>query len=122
MPEESPSQRFREMRAEIKRKRRELMIQLGDTLLRSRGTAVPESHPDRERLAQIEAYDHLIREKTRELQDWTQHRDRAANRGMAGEAKFRQQMIMGMENELKRYEEEIRKLRSIPGSSWSGST
>lgn len=122
MPEESHSQRFRKWQAEIERRRRELMIQLGQLLMKSRGTAVPEAHTDRERLAQIEAYKNLIQEKTRELQDWTQHSDHAANRGMAKEAKFRQQMITGMEKQLKLYEEEIRNLRSIPGSSWSGST
>jgi hypothetical protein len=122
MPEESHSQRFRKMQSEVERRRRELMIQLGQRLMKSRGTAISEAHTDRERLAQIEAYKNLILEKTRELQAWTEHRDHAANRGMAKEAKFRQQMITEMEKRLKRYEEEIRNLRSIPGSSWSGST
>ena len=122
MPEESPSRRIRKIRKESQRKLRELTVQLGENLLKSRGIALPEAQTDRERLAQIEAYKNLIRDKTRELESWTQHRDRAANHGMTKQAQFRQQMITGMENQLNRYKEELRRLQSIPGSSWSGST
>jgi hypothetical protein len=76
----------------------------------------------RERLAQIEAIKNLIRDGIRELETWTQHRDHAAKQGMTKQAQFRQQMITGMEKQLKRYKEELRQLQSIPGSSWSGST
>jgi hypothetical protein len=48
--------------------------------------------------------------------------DRAAKQGMTKQVQFRRQMITGMENQLKRYKEELRRLQSIPGSSWSGST
>jgi len=122
MPEESPSRRIRKIREESHRKLRELRVQLGEHLLKSRGITLPEAQTDRERIAQIEAYKDLIRDKTRELESWTQHRDRAAKHGMMKQAQFRQQMITGMENQLERYKEELRRLRSIPGSSWSGST
>jgi capsule polysaccharide export protein KpsE/RkpR len=79
---------------------------------------------DAENLLQmaLDAENHLIRDKTRELESWTEYRDRAAKHGMTKQAQFRQQMITGMENQLERYEEELRRLQSIPGSSWSGST
>lgn len=121
MAEESPSRRIRKIREESQGKLRELMVQLGESLLKSRGT-LPEAQTGRERIAQIEAYKNLIRDKTRELESWTQHRDRAAKNGMTKQAQFRQEMIAGMENQLGRYKEELRRLRSIPGSSWSGST
>jgi hypothetical protein len=41
---------------------------------------------------------------------------------MLKEAQFRQQMVAGMENQLERYKEEVRRLQSIPGSFWAGST
>ena len=123
MPEESPRQRIRKIRQESQRRLRELTLQLGENLLKSRGVALPEAQSDRERLAQIEAYKDLIRDKTRELEVWTQHRERATNHGMTKQAQFRQQMITGMENQIKRYKEELRRLQSFPaGSSWSGST
>ena len=122
MPEESPSRRIREIRAENQRKLRTLRVQLGESLLKSKGITLPEAQTDRERLAQIEAYKDRIRDQTRELETWTRHRDHAATQGMTKQAQFRQQMITGMENKLKRYKEELRQLQSIPGSSWSGST
>jgi len=82
----------------------------------------PEAQTDRERLAQIEAYKNLIQDQTRELETWTQHGDHAAKQGMTKQARFRHQMITGMEKKLKRYKEELRQLQSTPGSSWSGST
>jgi len=39
--------------------------------------------------------------------------------GMTKQAQFRQQMITEMENQLERYKEELRRLQSFPGSSWS---
>ena len=122
MPEESPSRRIRKIRAESQRKLRELKVQLGESLLKSKGITLPEAQTDRERLAQIEAIKNLIRDGIRELETWTQHRDHAAKQGMTKQAQFRQQMITGMEKQLKRYKEELRQLQSIPGSSWSGST
>jgi hypothetical protein len=122
MPEESPSRRIRKIREDSQRKLRVLRVQLGETLLKSRGAALPEAQTDRERIAQIEAYKNLIRDKTRELESWIQHRDSAAKRGMTKQAQFRQQMITGMESQVERYKEELRRLQSIPGSSWSGST
>ena len=80
----------------------------------------PEAQTDRERLAQIEAYKNLIQDQTRELETWTQLGDHAAKQGMTKQARFRQQMIAGMEKKLKRYKEERRQLQSTPGSSWSG--
>ena len=122
MSEESPRQRIRKSRQESQRRLRELTVQLGESLLKSKGVALPEAQSDRKRLAQIEAYKSLIRDKTRELETWTQHRERATNRGMTKQAQFRQQMITGMENQIKRYKEELRRLQSVPGSPWSGST
>jgi hypothetical protein len=122
MAEESPSRHIRKIRAESQRKLRELRVRLGESLLKSKGITLPEEQTDRERLAQIEAYKNLIRDQTRELETWTQHRDHAANHAMAKQVQFRQQMIAGMENQLKRYKEELRQLQSIPGSSWGGST
>lgn len=121
MPEELPSRRIRKIRAESQRKLRELRVQLGESLLRSKGIPLPEAQTDRERLAQIEAYKNLIQDKTRELETWIQHRDRAAEQGMTKQAQFRQQMITGMENQLKRYKEKLQQIQSFPGSSWSGS-
>src|ERR1700758_1557206 len=103
MSEESPNRRIREIRAESQRKLRELRVQLGESLLKSKGITLPEAQTDRERLAQIEAYKNLIRDQTRELETWTQHRDHAAKQGMTKQAQFRQRMITGMENKLKRY-------------------
>jgi hypothetical protein len=122
MPEESPSPGIRKIREESQRKLRDLTVQLGVSLLKSKGVALPEAQTDRERIAQIEAYKHLIRDQNRELESWIQHRDCAAKQGMTKQAQFRQQMITGMENQLERYKEELRRLQSIPGSSWSGST
>ena len=122
MPEEWPTRRIRKIREESQRRLRDLTVRLGESLLKSRGIALPEAQSDRERLAQIEAYKNLIRDQTRELETWNQHRDRAANHGMTKQAQFRQQMIKGMENRIKRYKEELRRLQSIPGASWSGST
>lgn len=122
MPEESPRQRIRKIRQESERKLREVTVQLGENLLKSKGVALPELQSDRERLAQIEAYKNLIQDKTRELETWIQHRDRATKQGMTKQAQFRQQMITGMENQLKRYKEKLHQLQSFPGSSWSGST
>ena len=122
MPQEWPTRRIRKIREESQQQLRELTVQLGENLLKSRGVSLPEAQSDRERLAQIEAYKHLIRDQTRELERWTQHGDRAANHGMAKQAQFRQRMITGMENQIRRYEEELRRLQSFPGSTWSGST
>ena len=115
MPEESPSRLIRKLREESQRKLRELRVQLGVNLLKSKGVVLPEAKTDRERIAQVEAYKKLIRDKTRELDSWIQHRDRAANQRMTKQAQFRQQMITGMEY-LERYKEELRRLQSIPGS------
>jgi len=122
MPEEWPSRRIRKIREESQRKLRDLTVQLGISLLNSKGVALPEAQTERERIAQIQAFKHLIRDMTRELDSWIQHRDRAAKQGMTKEAQFRQQMITGMENQLERHKEELRRLQSLPGSTWSGST
>jgi glutamyl-tRNA reductase len=122
MPGESPNRRIRKIREESQRKLRDLRVLLGVSLLKSKGVALPEAQTDRERIAQIEAYKNLIREKTRELESWIQHRDRAAKQGMKKQAQFRQQMITGMEDQLERHKEELRRLQSLPGSTWSGST
>ena len=122
MPEEWPSRRIRKIREESQRKLRDLTVQLGISLLNSKGVALPEMQTERERIAQIQAFKHLIRNMTRELESWIQHRDRAAKQGMTKEAQFRQQMITGMENQLERHKEELRRLQSLPGSTWSGST
>ena len=108
MPEESPSRRIRKTLEESQRKLRELTIQIGENLLKSRGGALPEAQGDRDRLAQSEAYKHLIRDKTRDLETWTEHRERAVTHGMTKQAQFRQQMITGMESQIKRYKEELR--------------
>jgi hypothetical protein len=122
MQGETPKRRIQKLLEESQRKLRGLRVQLGENLLRSRGIAPPANAADRERMAQVEAYKNLIRDKTRELESWTRHRDGAAKRGMTKQAQFRQQMITGMENQLDRYRDELRRLQSIPGSSWSGST
>jgi hypothetical protein len=122
MPEETPKRRIQKLRYEHSRKLRQTVVQLGESLLRSRGIARRAKATDRERMAQIEAYKDLIRSKTRELEDWTQRRDNAVKRGMTKQAQFRQQMIIGMENQLGRYEKELRRLQCIPGSFWNGST
>jgi len=122
MQGETPKRRIQKLREESQRKLRDLRVQLGENLLRSRGIAPPAKAADRERMAQIEAYKDLIRSKTRELEDWTQCRDRAAKRGIAKQAQFRQQMIAGMENQLERYKKELRRLQSFPGTFWTGST
>jgi hypothetical protein len=96
MSEESPRQRIRKIRQESQRRLRELTVQLGESLLKSKGVALPEAQSDRERLAQIEAYKNFIRDKTRELETWSEHREHATKRGMIKQG--------------------------FPGSSWSGST
>jgi len=83
---------------------------------------LPATSVDLDRIAQIEAYKDLIRSKARDLEEWREFRDRATTRGMLKEAQFRQQMVAGMENQLERYKEEVRRLQSIPGSFWAGST
>jgi hypothetical protein len=115
MPEEWPSRRIRKIREESQRKLRDLTVQLGISLLNSKGVALPEAQTERERIAQIQAYKHLVRDMTRGLESWIQHRDRAAKQGMTKEAQFRQQMITGMENQLERRKEELRRLQSLPG-------
>ena len=90
--------------------------------MRSRGNSIPADAADRERIAQIEAYKDLIRSKTREIKEWTECRDQAANRGMTKQAQFRQQMTKGMENQLGRMKDELRRLQSIPGSFWTDCT
>ena len=122
MQGETPKRRIPKLREESQRKLRELRVQLGENLLRSRGIPPPAKAADRERMAQIEAYKDLIRSKTRELEDWAQCRDRAPKRGIAKQAQFRQQMIAGMEKQLERYKEELRRLQSFPGTFWTGST
>lgn len=122
MQGETPKRRIQKLREESQRKLRELRVQLGENLLRSRGIATPAKVTDRERMAQIEAYKDLIRSKTRELEDWVQCRERAATRGIAKQAQFRQQMIAGVEKQLERYKEELRRLQSFPGTFWTGST
>jgi DNA anti-recombination protein RmuC len=122
MPEESPRRRIRKIREESQRKLRDLTVQLGENLLKSKGIVLPALDADRERIAQIEAYRNLIRDNTRELENWTQQRDRAAKHGMTKQVQFRQQMITGMENQLKRYKEKLRRLQSSPSSLWGGST
>ncbi len=116
MQDKTPKHRIQKFREEISAKRRELMVQLGEGLLQSRGIVLPPTSVERERIAQIEAYKDLIRSKTRELENWRQCGHRAANLGMTRQAQFRQQMIMGMEGELRRYREELRRLQSTPGS------
>ena len=86
MPSEWPTQRIRKIREENQRRLRDLTVQLGENLLKSRSAAFPEAQSDRERRAQIEAYKNLIHEQTRELETWTQHRDRAANHDMTKQA------------------------------------
>jgi hypothetical protein len=122
MSEESPSQRLGRIREKSRRRLREATIQLGESLLKSKGAALPEAQGDRKHLAQIEAYENLIRDKTRELEKWTQHKEHAESHGMTKQAQFRRQMITGMERQIKRYKEELRRLQSSSGSSWSGST
>src|SRR5215471_20371582 len=84
---------LKKLREENQKKLREVRVQLGESLLRSKGVALPASDIDRERMAQIEACKDLIQSKSRELDEWTQHRDRAAHKGMTKQAQFRQQMI-----------------------------
>jgi hypothetical protein len=115
MPEESPSRRIRKIRQESQRKLRDPRVQLGISLLKSKGVALPEAQTDRERIAQIEAYKNLIRDKTRELESWIQHRDCAAKQGMTKQAQFRQQMTTGMENQLERHKEGFGGYNPCPG-------
>lgn len=122
MQDETPKRRLQKLRDENSRKLRQLRVQRGESLLRSRGVVLPAGKVDRERIALIEAYKDNIRSTTRELENWRQFRERATNRGMLKQAQFRQQMITKMENQLNRYNEKLRRLRSIPGSSWGGST
>ena len=122
MPEETPKRRIQKLRYQHSRKLRQTVVQLGGSLLRSRGIALPAKATDRERMAQIEAYKDLIQSKTRELEDWTQRKDNAVKRGMTKQAQFRQQMIIGMENQLGSYEKALRRLQCIPGLFWNGST
>src|SRR5215469_12710152 len=114
---ETPRRGLQKLREESQRKLREATIQLGENLLRSRGISLPPDAADRERIAQIEAYKDLIRSKTREIKEWTERRDHAEKRGMARQAQFRQQMTTGMENQLERLKEELRRLQSTPGRS-----
>ena len=122
MHDEMRRGRFQKLREEHSRKLRDTMVRLGESLLRSRGVELPATPVDRERTAQIEAYKDLIRAKTRDLEEWRDFRGRATARGMLKQAQCRQQMIIGIENQLQRYKEDLRKLRSIPGSSWSSAT
>jgi hypothetical protein len=117
-----PKRQLQKLRDENSRKLRQLMVQLGQSLLRSRGVVLPVSKVDRERIALIEAYKDNIRSTTRELENWRQFRDRATTRGVLKQAQFRQQMITKMESQLSRDNEELQRLRSIPGSFWAGST
>ena len=122
MSHEAAKSRLQKRLDEISRKLRELRIHHGEFLLQLRGIALPASKVDRERIAQLEAYKAHICSTTRELEEWRRLRDRAASKGLLKQAQFRQQMIVAMENKLHSYEEEIRQLRSIPGSFWAGST
>ena len=122
MQDDLPKRRLERLRREYSRKRRDALVQLGETLLRSRGIALPASIPDRERLAQIEAYIDVIRSKEREVEDWKQHRDHAAKLGKIKQVQFREQMIAAMEGQVARHREELRRLESMPGSFWTGST
>jgi|SRR5215469_3606196 len=119
---ETPRRGLQKLREESQRKLREATIQLGENLLRSRGISLPADAADRERIAQIEAYKDQIRSKTREIEEWTECRDHAAKRGMTKQAQFRQQMTTGMENQLGRLKDELRRLQSIPGSFWTDCT
>jgi hypothetical protein len=120
--DETPKRQLQKLRDENSRKLRQLMVQLGESLLRSRGVELPVRKVDRERIALIEAYKDNIRSTMRELENWKQFRDRATSRGMLKQAQFRQQMITKMESQLSRDNEELQRLRSIPGSFWAGST
>jgi hypothetical protein len=122
MHDETPRRRFQKLRDELSQKRRKATVRLGESLLWSRGIKLPATSVDRERIAQIEAYKDLIRSKTRELEEWRKFRDRATTRGMLKQGQLRQRMVAGMENQLERYKEQLRRLQSIPGSFWTGST
>jgi hypothetical protein len=122
MQDKTPKRRVQKLREEHSRKLRELIVQLGESLLQSRGVALSSTKVERERIAQIAAYKDLIRSKTGELDDWTQHGRRATNQGMAREAEFRQEMIKGMEGQLRQYREELRRLQPTSGSFWADST
>ena len=122
MQAETPASRLKKLRDQYSRKLHETTVRLGELLLQSCGIVLPANKVDRERIAQIAAYKHDIRCTTGALKDWTRLRDRAAGRGLLKQARFRQQMIVGMQNKLASYEEELRRLRSIPGSFWTGST
>jgi hypothetical protein len=122
MQEDTPKRRMEKVRREFSRRRRDTLIQLGESLLRSRRVELPTTIPDRERLAQIEAYKDLIRSEEREIEEWRQYRDSAAKLGNVKTVQFREQMIAGMEGQLARYKEELRQLQSMPGSFWTGST
>lgn len=121
MPDETLS-RLQKRRDETLRKLRELRVKLGEGALESRGIVLPANGIQRERMAQLEAYKALIGSETRELEVWRRLRDGAVSRGLLKQAQFRQQMIGGMEKQLDLYREELRRLRSIPGSFWTGST
>jgi hypothetical protein len=120
--QDDPKRRIRKLRDENARKLRQSMVQFGESLLRSRKVSLPTTKIDRERTALIEAYRDLIQSKTRELKEWKEHRERATNLGKLKEAQFRQQMITGMESQLERYRDELRRLRSSPGSFWMDAT
>jgi len=122
MQDEALKHRIQKLRDENLRKVHQLRVALGESLLLSRGIMLAARAVDRERVAQIEAYRYDIRSTTRELENWKQLRDRAANRGLLKQLQFRQQMIAGMKNDLDRYMEELRQLRSIPRSFWTAST
>jgi hypothetical protein len=97
------------------------MVQVGENLFRSRGIVLPATKPERERFAQIEAYKDFV---ARRLANWRVggKAGTVPRIGLARQAQFRQQMIKGMEGQLRRYREELRRLRSAPGSLWAGST
>ena len=122
MQDETAKSRLQKRLDEISRKLRELRIHHGELLLQLRGIALPANKVDRERIAQLEDYKASIRSTTRDLAEWKRLRDRAASKGLLKQAQFRQQMIVAIENKLHSYEEELRQLRSIPGSFWGGST
>ena len=103
-------------------KLRQLMLELGDTLLASRRLQLPPTKSDRDRIARIEAYQDLIGTKTRELEAWKQYLERANNLGMLTQVHFRQRMVRGMDGQLAAYRQELNQLRLIPTSFWTEST
>jgi hypothetical protein len=122
MHDETPRRRIQKLREELSRNLRQSRVRLGESLLRSRGIELSATDLERERIAQIEAYKDLIRSMTRDLEEWREFSDRATSRGMFKQAQFRERMIAAMEIQLECYKEELRRLQSIPGSFWAGST